>query len=166
MNFIGKLMGKFFRYVMLFALILLGLNSVDAFSQGQGSLPELLVTLGMLYLVYKFLVPLVERFLVFFAGVNLGPQQRQAPRRRAGVVERFADSTGKAVGDWLLGTNAPKPSPGPTPWEIQNKRAWNRHQAEKREAFYNYQANRYQGTYDGYVASNRAKQAREDAKHS
>ena len=56
---------------MLFAMILLGLNSVEAFSQGQGSFPELLVTLGMLYLVYKFLVPLVERFLVFFAGVNL-----------------------------------------------------------------------------------------------
>ena len=86
MNFIGKLLGKFFRYVMLFAMILLGLNSVEAFSQGQGSFPELLVTLGMLYLVYKFLVPLVERFLAFFAGVNLGPQQRQAPRRWAGVV--------------------------------------------------------------------------------
>ena len=104
MNFIGKLLGKFFRYVMLFAMILLGLNSVEAFSQGQGSFPELLVTLGMLYLVYKFLVPLVERFLVFFAGVNLGPQQRQAPRRRAGVVERFADSTGKAVRDWIMGS--------------------------------------------------------------
>ena len=48
MNFIGKLLGKFFRYVMLFAMILLGLNSVEAFSQGQGSFPELLVTLGML----------------------------------------------------------------------------------------------------------------------
>lgn len=166
MNFIGKLMGKFFRYLMLLGLFLLGLNSVDAFLQGQGSLLELFARLAMLYLVYKFLVPLGERFLVFFAGANLTPQQRQAPRRQGGVVERFPDSTGKAVGDWLLGSNAPKPSPGPTPWEIQNKRAWNRHQAEKREAFCTYQANWYQGTYDGYVASNRAKQAREDAKHS
>ena len=37
MNFIGKLLGKFFRYVMLFAMILLGLNSVEAFSQGQAA---------------------------------------------------------------------------------------------------------------------------------
>lgn len=68
MNFIGKLLGKFFRYIMLFAMILLGLNSVEAFFQGQGSFPELLVTLGMLYLVYKFLVPLVERFWSFSPG--------------------------------------------------------------------------------------------------
>ena len=86
MNFIGKLMGKFFRYLMLLGLFLLGLNSVDAFLQGQGSLLELFARLAMLYLVYKFLVPLGERFLVFFAGSNLTPQQRQAPRRQGGVV--------------------------------------------------------------------------------
>ena len=164
MNFIGKLLGKFFRYVMLFAMILLGLNSVEAFSQGQGSFPELLVTLGMLYLVYKFLVPLVERFLVFFAGVNLGPQQRRAPRRRAGVVERFADSTGKAVGDWIMGSNAPVSSSGPDPYREANERAWRQYQAKDRAIFHEKQARTYAGTYDGYVASNRAKQARDDAK--
>ena len=59
----------------------------------------------MLYLVYKFLVPLAERFLVFLRrGKPAAPQQRQAPRRRAGVVERFADSTGKAVRDWIMGS--------------------------------------------------------------
>lgn len=164
MNFIGKLLGKFFRYVMLFAMILLGLNSVEAFSQGQGSFPELLVTLGMLYLVYKFLVPLVERFLVFFAGVNLGPQQRQAPRRRAGVVERFADSTGKAVGDWIMGSSAPVSSSGPDPYREANERAWRQYQAKDRAIFHESRAKTYAGTYDGYVASNRAKQTREDAK--
>lgn len=164
MNFVAKLVGKCFRYFMLFALILLGLNSVDAVLQGQGSLLELLATLAMLYLVYKFLVPLGERFLIFFAGANLAPQQRQAPRRRAGVVERFADSTGKAVGDWILGTNAPKPTPGPTPWEIENERAWRHYQAKDRAIFHESRAKTYAGTYDGYVASNRAKQAREDAK--
>lgn len=84
---------------MLFALILIGFESVNVFLQGQAGFFELLATLAMLYLIYKFLVPLAERFLVFFTKANVAPQQRQAPRRRVGVVERFADSTGKAVGD-------------------------------------------------------------------
>lgn len=165
MNFIAKLVGKFFRYFILLALILVGIDSIDLFLQGKASLFELLVTLAMLYLVYKFVVPLLERFVVFFTGVNLAPQQRSAPRRRGGVVERFADSTGKAVGDWILGTNAPKPTPpGPTPWQVQNERAWKRYQARNREIYHTNQANKCPGTYDSYVASNRAKQAREDAK--
>ena len=94
MNFIAKLVGKCFRYFMLFALVLIGFESVNVFLQGQASFFELLATLAMLYLIYKFLVPLAERFLVFFTRANAAPQQRQAPRRRVGVVERFADSTG------------------------------------------------------------------------
>ena len=65
MNFIAKLVGKCFRYFMLFALVLIGFESVNVFLQGQASFFELLATLAMLYLIYKFLVPLAERFLVF-----------------------------------------------------------------------------------------------------
>ena len=115
MNFIAKLVGKCFRYFMLFALVLIGFESVNVFLQGQASFFELLATLAMLYLIYKFLVPLAERFLVFFTRANAAPQQRQAPRRRVGVVERFADSTGKAVSDWIMGSSAPVSSSGPDP---------------------------------------------------
>ena len=37
-------------------------------------------------------------------------------------------------------------------------------QAKDRAIFHEKQARTYAGTYDGYVASNRAKQARDDAK--
>ena len=60
MNFIAKLVGKCFRYFMLFALVLIGFESVNVFLQGQASFFELLATLAMLYLIYKFLVPLAE----------------------------------------------------------------------------------------------------------
>lgn len=99
MNFIAKLAGKFFRYCILLSLILVGIDSIDLFLHGKDSLFGLLVTLSMLYLVYKFVVPLLERLVVFFTGVNLAPQQRSAPRRKGGVVERFADSVSKPVGD-------------------------------------------------------------------
>lgn len=165
MNFIAKLVGKFFRYFILLALILIGIDSIGAFLHGKDSLFGLLATLAMLYLVYKFVVPLLERFVVFFTGVNLAPQQRSAPRRKGGVVERFADSASKSVGDWILSANTPRPTPpGPTPWQIQNERARKRYQARNREIYYTNQANKCPGTYDSYVASNRAKQAREDAK--
>ena len=118
----------------------------------------------MLYLIYKFLVPLAERFLVFFTRANAAPQQRQAPRRRVGVVERFADSTGKAVSDWIMGSSAPVSSSGPDPRREANERAWRQYQAKDRAIFHEKQARTYAGTYDGYVASNRAKQARDDAK--
>ena len=164
MNFIAKLVGKCFRYFMLFALALIGFESVNVFLQGQASFFELLATLAMLYLIYKFLVPLAERFLVFFTKANVAPQQRQAPRRRVGVVERFADSTGKAVGDWIMGSSAPVSSSGPDPYREANERAWRQYQAKDRAIFHEKQARTYAGTYDGYVASNRAKQARDDAK--
>lgn len=164
MNFIAKLVGKFFRYMMLLALILIGLSSITAFLQGEGSLLGLLATLTILYLLYQFAVPLGEHFLFFFTKANLAPQQRPAPRKRGGVVERFADSTGKAVSDWMMGSNAPASSSGPTPWQIENERVWKRYQARNREIYYTNQANKCPGTYDSYVASNRAKQAREDAK--
>lgn len=158
MNFIAKLVGKCFRYFMLFALILIGFESVNVFLEGQGSFFELLAALAMLYLIYKFLVPLADRFLVFFTKANV------APRRRVGVVERFADSTGKAVGDWIMGSNAPVSSSGPDPYREANERAWRQYQAKDRAIFHESRAKTYAGTYDGYVASNRAKQARDDAK--
>ena len=37
MNFIAKLVGKCFRYFMLFALVLIGFESVNVFLQGQVS---------------------------------------------------------------------------------------------------------------------------------
>ena len=160
MNFIAKLVGKCFRYFMLFALVLIGFESVNVFLQGQASFFELLATLAMLYLIYKFLVPLAERFLVFFTRANAAPQQRQAPRRRV----RFADSTGKAVSDWIMGSSAPVSSSGPDPRREANERAWRQYQAKDRAIFHEKQARTYAGTYDGYVASNRAKQARDDAK--
>ena len=115
MNFIGKLLGKFFRYVMLFAMILLGLNSVEAFSQGQGSFPELLVTLGMLYLVYKFLVPLVERFLVFFRRGKPWPAAAAGPTktgRCGGALCRQHRKSGEGLDH---GSSAPVSSSGPDP---------------------------------------------------
>ena len=145
MNFIAKLVGKCFRYFMLFALVLIGFESVNVFLQGQASFFELLATLAMLYLIYKFLVPLAERFLV----ANAAPQQRQAPRRRVGVVERFADSTGKAVSDWIMGSSAPVSSSGPDPRREANERAWRQYQAKDRAIFHEKQARTYAGTYDG-----------------
>ena len=164
MNFIAKLVGKCFRYFMLFATVALGICSVESFLKGDDSLLGLLATLAMLYLFYRYLVPWAERFVVFLVGAGSVPQQRRPSKRRGGVVERFADNTGKAVGDWILGAAAPKSSPGPTPGQVENERAWKRYQARNREIFYTNQAKKCQGTYDGYVASNRAKQAREDAK--
>ena len=46
MNFIAKLVGKCFRYFMLFALILIGFESVNVFLEGQGSFFELLAALA------------------------------------------------------------------------------------------------------------------------
>ena len=165
MNFIAKLVGKCFRYFMLFALVLIGFESVNVFLQGQASFFELLATLAMLYLIYKFLVPLAERFLVFFTRANAAPQQRQAPRRRVGVVERFADSTGKAVSDWIMGSSAPVSSSGPDPRREAKMSGpgGNIRQRIGPSSMKNRQEH-MPGTYDGYVASNRAKQARDDAK--
>ena len=162
MNFIARLVGKLFRYFMLFAIVLLGIGSVESFMQSGGSLLSLLANLAILYLIYRYLVPWVERLIVLMVGAGSAPQP--AARRRGGVVERFADSTGKAVGDWILGATATKPSTGPTPWEIENKRAWKKYQAKKREDFHTAQAKKCPGTYDSYVSASRAKQAREDAK--
>lgn len=80
------------------------------------------------------------------------------------MVERFADSTGKAVRDWIMGSSAPVSSSGPDPRREANERAWRQYQAKDRAIFHEKQARTYAGTYDGYVASNRAKQARDDAK--
>lgn len=54
----------------------MGVDSINAFSQGEGSVFELLAALAMLYLIYKFLVPLGARFGVFFTKANVAPQSR------------------------------------------------------------------------------------------
>lgn len=111
MNFIAKLVGKCFRYFMLFALILIGFESVNVFLEGQAGFFELLATLAMLYLIYKFLVPLAERFLVFFTKANVAPQQRQAPRRRVDVVSALQTAPEKrwAIGSWAPTLRSPVP---------------------------------------------------------
>ena len=56
------------------------------------------------------------------------------------------------------------PAPVRIPRREANERAWRQYQAKDRAIFHEKQARTYAGTYDGYVASNRAKQARDDAK--
>ena len=123
MNFIAKLVGKCFRYFMLFALVLIGFESVNVFLQGHASFFELLATLAMLYLIYKFLVPLAERFLVFFTRANAAPQQRAGSRGDEWAWwSALQTSTGKAVSDWIMGSSAPVSSSGPDPRREANER--------------------------------------------
>ena len=48
--------------------------------------------------------------------------------------------------------------------EAANQRAFNRTRAQNEAAYHQYYANKYQGTYDGWCAQNRADNARERAK--
>ena len=107
MNFIAKLVGKCFRYFMLFALILIGFESVNVFLQGQAGFFELLATLAMLYLIYKFLVPLAERFLVFFTKANVAPQQRQEWAWWSAL--QTAPEKQWAIGSWAPALRFPAP---------------------------------------------------------
>ena len=173
MRFVEKLLVKLFKVWMFFFCIILVAVNIEQFANKQCKFTELIFSIVLIAVFYKFGAPLLQRLLARLFKIDLVSMmtgQPQKSSKNSGIFNlsgRIIESITQPLGDWMmnLGKQSPEQIEAAQRYaEEQRQRNWNRYQANKDAAHQEWVAKKYKGTRTGTNAEYRANKLRDEAK--